>query len=172
MAKTIQKAPEIERELSALERNLERLQDQYSVITRRKADAEMGQMLEDRQQMDRFEALETALVPEVPASGSRKKVAIMGGVASLLAGIALAFVVELANPAIRSAMQMERALGVQPVVAIPTIRTRRDRRRRGLGIVAALAALIAALWGAFALFGDRIPWQTLLGKWMPRLARS
>ena len=60
-------------------------------------------MLEDRQQMERFEVLETALVPEVPASSSRKKLAAMGAVASLIAGLVAGFVAELANPAIRSA---------------------------------------------------------------------
>lgn len=167
---TILEAPEVERELSGLERRLDELQEQYGVITRRKAEAEMGQMLEDRQQMDRFEVLETALVPEVPASGSRKKLAMLGGVGSVIAAIGLAFVVELMNPAIRSAVQMERALGMQPVVAIPVIKTRRERRGRGLGLLAMLASLAAAA-AAFRLLGDRIPWQMLVEKLLPRAAQ-
>ncbi|MBN9886026.1 GumC family protein [Salipiger abyssi] len=168
---TILEAPEVERELSGLERRLDELQEQYGVITRRKAEAEMGQMLEDRQQMDRFEVLETALVPEVPASGSRKKLAVMGGVGSVLAGIGLAFVVELMNPAIRSAVQMERALGIQPVVAIPVIQTRRERRGRGLGLFALLLTLAAAVTAVIRLLGDRIPWQMLMEKLLPRTAQ-
>ncbi|MCR8549100.1 Wzz/FepE/Etk N-terminal domain-containing protein [Salipiger sp. P9] len=168
---TILRAPEVERELNGLERSLSQLQDQYSVITRRKAEAEMGQMLEDRQQMDRFEVLETALVPEVPSSRSRKKVATMGAVASVIAGIAAAFIIELMNPAIRSAAQMERALGMQPVVAIPPIRSRRDRRRKGLGIFASLALLAASVWAVIRFAGDRIPWQALVEKLLPRTAQ-
>ncbi len=76
--------PEVEHQLSTLERELTRLRDQYSVITRRQTEAEMGQLLEDRQQSDRFERLETALVPEDPVSRSRKKIALMGAVASVL----------------------------------------------------------------------------------------
>ena len=144
---TLLQAPEVERELSALERDLDRLKDQYSVITRRKADAEMGQMLEDRQQTDRFEVLETALVPEVSASSGRKKIAIAGAVASMLAGVVIAFVAELLNPAIRSAAQMERALGLQPVVSIPVVAARRDRRSRQLRTVTAVGLLVALMLG-------------------------
>ncbi len=165
-------APEVERELSAMERQLTQLQEQYSVITRRQAEAEMGQALEDRQQMDRFEVLETALVPEYPVSRSRKKTAIMGAVASLIAGIAVAFGAELFNPAIRSAAQMERILGIQPVVAIPEVQSRRDRTRRGLSIFGWFAGLAAMLYAAFRLIGNSIPWSELLGRFLPRLARS
>ncbi|WP_425097880.1 GumC family protein [Tropicibacter sp. S64] len=165
-------APEVERALSGMERELTRLQDQYSVITRRKAEAEMGQALEDRQQMDRFEVLETALVPEHSVTRSRKKTAIMGAVASLIVGIAAAFVAELMNPAIRSAAQMERMLGIQPVVAIPTVTTRHDRTRRGLSVFGWVLGLIAMLYAAARLIGNSIGWGELMGRFLPRLARS
>lgn len=168
----ISDAPEVERELSILERRLTQLQEQYSVITRRKAEAELGQLLEDREQTDRFEVLETALEPEFPVSRSRKKTAIMGGVASVIAGIAVAFVLELMNPAIRSAAQMERALGIQPVVVIPTITTRQDRTRGGLRIFGFIIGAFATGYALFRLLGGRIPWADLIGRVMPRLAQG
>ncbi|MCC1491153.1 Wzz/FepE/Etk N-terminal domain-containing protein [Cognatishimia sp. F0-27] len=165
----IEGAPEVERALSALERQQTQLQEQYTVITRRKAEAQMGQILEDRQQTDRFEILETALVPEAPISRSRKRTAIMGGVASVMAGIAVAFVIELMNPALRSAAQVERALGLQPVVSIPAIKRKRRIGGRGLGIgVALIAGLAAGLWGVLQLAGEKSALGDLLARWLPR----
>lgn len=162
-------APEVERELNRLERELAKLQDQYSVITRRKAEAEMGQLLEDRQATDRFEVLETALVPEFPVSRSRKKLALMGGFASIIAGLAAAFIVELMNPAIRSAAQMERILGVQPVVSIPTVVTRRDRTAGGLKLAAKIAMLFALAAAGARLLSDRLPgFGDVFGRFLPR----
>lgn len=139
-------APDVERRLNALERELEQLQAEFTVIARRKAEAELGQVLEDREQTDRIEVLETALVPDYPVSRSRRSVAITGALLSLVAGFAFAAAVELLNPAIRNTAQMERALGVSPVVAVPHIQTaagRRQEQRMRVGWVALVAALIA-----------------------------
>lgn len=148
-------APEVERTLNNLERQMTQLQEQYSVITRRRAEAELGQMLEDRQQNDRYEVLETALAPEYAVSRSRKKTAVLGAVASVLAGIGAAFAIESMNPPIRSAAQMERALGIRPVVAIPYIAAPSTRTQKGLKIlvwVAALAAIATAIVAAVGAF--------------------
>lgn len=166
----INASPEVERELSTLERRLTQLQEQYSVITRRKAEAEMGQLLEDREQMDRFEVLETALEPEFPVSRSRKKTAVMGGIASVIAGIAAAFLLELMNPAIRSAAQMERALGIQPVVAIPTISTGHDRTRNGLRIFGFVIGAFAMGYALFRFLGGRLPIAEMVSRFLPRFA--
>ena len=165
-------APEVERELNILERRLTQLQEQYSVITRRKSEAELGQLLEDREQTDRFEVLETALEPEFPVSRSRKKTAIMGGIASVIAGIAVAFVMELMNPAIRSAAQMERALGIQPVVSIPAITTRQDRTRSGLHILGFVIGGLATAYALFKLLGAKVPWTDLIGRILPRAVQG
>ncbi|WP_417740698.1 GumC family protein [Salipiger sp.] len=169
---TLLQAPEVERELSALERDLDRLKDQYSVITRRKADAEMGQMLEDRQQTDRFEVLESALVPEVSASSGRKKIVLAGVMASVLAGAALGFALELLNPAIRSAAQLERVLGLQPVVSIPVVEARRDRRSRQLRSVTAVGLVVALMLLLYRVVTEVLPWHGLLDRFLPSLARS
>ncbi|MGP6089425.1 GumC family protein [Antarctobacter jejuensis] len=166
-------APEVERELNRLEREMTKLQEQYEVITRRMAEAELGQMLEDRQATDRFEVLETALPPVYPVSGSRKKIAAVGGIASLMAGIALAFVAEMMNPAIRTAAQMERMLGVQPVVAIPVVASRRDRRIGGLRLLGKLALVFALIASGLRLIWDRVPvLAELSGKLLPRAIRT
>ncbi|MBV2359548.1 chain-length determining protein [Thalassococcus sp. CAU 1522] len=165
------RAPDVERDLGRLQRELTGLQEQYAVVTRRKAEAAMGQLLEDRQQTDRFEVLETALVPEHPVTRSRRQLALMGGVASLLAGLAAAFLIEMMNPAIRNAAQMERVLGIQPVVSIPRITTTRDKRRHSALVIGTVLAGLAVLWGAARFAGDRLPFTELLARLLPGLTR-
>ena len=135
----IRQSPQVERTLGTLERERARLQEQYSVITRRKAEAEMGQMLENRAESDRFEILETALVPDFSVSRSRKRTAMLGAFGSLLLALGVAFAFELRNPAIRNPAQLERLMGVQPVVSIPVYRNpsrhSRTPHRMGRGTV-------------------------------------
>lgn len=169
----IEGAPEVERALNQLERQMTSLREQYEVITRRKAEAELGQMLEDRQATDRFEVLETALPPQYAVSGSRKKIAMVGGVASVLAGLGLAFMIELMNPVIRNPAQMARTLGVQPVVAIPMVVSRRDRRIGGLKILSKIAGFIALLAVGLRLIWERVPiLGELAERFLPRLMRG
>ncbi|WP_146588230.1 chain-length determining protein [Puniceibacterium confluentis] len=168
MDATIAAGPEVERELSTMERELTRLRDQYSVITRRQAEAEMGQLLEDRQQSDRFEVLETALVPEFPVSRSRKKTALMGAVASVLVAIAAGFVAELLNPAIRTAAQMERMLGIQPVVSIPYVQSRRERGRLRALWLTGILALLAGLYAAVKYGASLVPHLGMFDRFLPR----
>ena len=135
-------APEIERELNVLERELKRKQDQFTVVTTRKAEAEVGQLLQERQQGSRFEVLETAILPEAPISRSRKQIAMMGGVGSIMAAVVAAVLLELLNPAIRTPSQMERALGMTPVVSVPRVSVRRERIRRRMLQVGGIAAVL------------------------------
>ncbi|WP_425071652.1 GumC family protein [Sagittula sp. S175] len=164
----IASAPGVERELTRLEREMDKLKDQYSVITRSKAEAEMGQALQDQQAGGRFEVLETALVPENPMSSSRKKIAGVGAFGSLLLALAVAAVVEMMNPAIRNPAQMERLLGIQPVVSIPVVATGRDRAVGGTKWLGKALALFAMLAGLVAWLGKASGLGSLLGNVLPR----
>ncbi len=148
-------APEVERALSGLSRELEQLQQQLGVITRRRAEAEMEAMLESSQVSERFEVLETALVPEYPVSPSRRKITAAGTLAFLALGLGLALLLEMLKPAIRTASQLEAELGVVPVVTIPDLGRRGHRRRPGAGhgrggglgwLLAAIAVLATGIW--------------------------
>ncbi|MGB7318939.1 MAG: chain-length determining protein [Planktotalea sp.] len=138
-------APEIERELGALSRRLRQLQDQYSVITTGRAEAEMGQLLETADQSERFVVLETALVPEYAVSPSRKKIAMLGFIGSGFLACLAALALEMMNPAIRTSAQLERQLGLQPVVSIPYVSSTWEQRRRKLTWIAGFVALILSL---------------------------
>ncbi|ETX27785.1 Wzz/FepE/Etk N-terminal domain-containing protein [Roseivivax isoporae] len=166
------RAPDVERDLGALERDLTQLQERYAVITRRKADAEMGQILQDREQADRFEVLETALVPETSISRSKKKVALAGGVASVLLAVGVAFLAEVMNPAIRTAAQLERQLGITPVAAIPPVRSRRGNGRRKLIWLGGLAGLALLGWAAFRTFGGALLDAGIFDRLLPRRVES
>jgi hypothetical protein len=74
--------------------------------------------------------LEEAQAPEAAITRGRKITAMMGAAAALIAGIALAFVLDFLNPVVRSAKQMERETGLRPVVSIPVINNPRKRSLR------------------------------------------
>ncbi|HSF64004.1 MAG TPA: Wzz/FepE/Etk N-terminal domain-containing protein [Paracoccaceae bacterium] len=131
IAAAMARVPEVERALAAFQRQLDQLQGQYDVVTRRLAEADTARKLEERQQAERFALLERAVVPEQPVSGGRRTLAAAGALASLMLALGLAFVVDHLRPVIRTAAQMERMLDLRPVVAIPEMAARPPRRRSG-----------------------------------------
>jgi uncharacterized protein involved in exopolysaccharide biosynthesis len=164
LEETIRRTPDIEVTLNALERRLADLQDQLSAIVLKRAEAETGEKLEVNQQAERFELVESALMPERPVSPNRKKIAIMGSAASLAVAFGFAFLLELLRPAIRTTGQMQRQLDLRPVVAIPHIRTRGERRWRVGRAVLILALIGGGLPAALFLVDQHVMPLELIGQ--------
>ncbi|MFU8776627.1 MAG: Wzz/FepE/Etk N-terminal domain-containing protein [Roseovarius sp.] len=156
-------APRVERELGVLTRDLTQLQTQLATITTSRVEAEMASVLESRQQQERFEILETAIPPEFPVSASRKKLAIIGAVASLVLGVALVITLETLNPAIRTSAQLESELQITPVVTIPVVHLRHERRRRALRIAGTVLTILLVVPVLVRLAQDRLMPLRLLG---------
>ena len=121
-------SPEVERVLSGYERQLDQLQSQYEAATGRMAQAEIDARLAEMQQAERFTLLERAIIPEGPIGGGNKKLVVAGALASLMAGLAIAFVLDMLHPVIRTSAQMERELNLRPVVAIPEVQPDKHAR--------------------------------------------
>ena len=119
--------PEVERVLNGYDRRLKQLQDQYDVVTQRMAESQTTQRLAERQQAERFTLLERAIIPEHPLGNGGKKIAAAGSLVSLLGALILAFLLDLAKPVVRTAAQMQRQLGLLPVVCIPEMREPKGR---------------------------------------------
>ena len=150
----IASAPEVERQSNILDRQLDQLKEQHTVLTRGATEAEMGQILTSQDQFERIEVLENALVPENPVSGSRKKKVALGTALSLMLGMAAAFLLEVMNPVIRTPAQLERELNVKAVIAIPKLTSKVERRRKKLIWVAVLLALLALIWAGAGMLKD------------------
>jgi uncharacterized protein involved in exopolysaccharide biosynthesis len=159
--------PGVERELGAMTRKLTQHEAELEVVTARRTEAAMTQLLESQDQTSRLVVLEHALPPEFPSSRSRKKIAMAGAVASVMMAFGVALALELMSQGIRSAAQMRRELGIDPVVVIPRLT---PRRRGGGGISRWLAALLAALGAAAAAIWAITRWGLIdrIGALLPR----
>lgn len=117
----LSQGPEIDRQIAEAERRLAQLGGQLDVATRRLAESSTAMEVEQRQQGETFALLEPAVEPEHPVGRSRRQLAAVGAVASMIAGIGLAFMLDLIRPVIRSSAQMERELDLTPLAVIPTL---------------------------------------------------
>jgi tyrosine-protein kinase Etk/Wzc len=140
---------EVDRALSTYDRQMRQMQDQYTVVSQRLAEAQTNQRLAERQQTGRFSLLERAITPEYPTRSGGKKMAIAGAIGSLGLGLVLAFLLDLARPVIRNSAQLERELNLRPIVAIPTV-AQNSRLKKGRK---AIASLIESELGRLPSFG-------------------
>ncbi len=161
----IARSPDVARDLGVLERRLDALQEQYSSIVQQRADAEFEQVMEVQDQSERLEVLEQAVPPEYSFSRSRKSVATLGALFSAIVALGIGYLLEMFNPAIRSAAQLERQLGIKPVIAVPVIQSRRSGigrwGRRG-ALFAVVVAVIGVLAAGLARMVDPGLWARLL----------
>ena len=149
------------------------LQGELEVITASRAEAAMNQLLDSRNQAERFEVLETAIAPEFAVSASRRKIALAGGVIVTLLALGVALAIEILDGRLRSPAQLERELGVTPVIAIPNLRSRRELQRGRLmwigGIVAVVVVIAGLVRGLWRVIARNLPvLQSRLAHALPR----
>ncbi|MFD0858030.1 GumC domain-containing protein [Roseovarius aquimarinus] len=127
---SIADTPETAAQLEDYARRITARQEAVEAATARRKEAEVAYQLETQRQAERLTVLEPAALPDYPYTRSRKALAVLGAFASLVVAIGAAFLMDLRHPVIRSAAQMEHALGLRPVVSIPQMRP--PRRKRSL----------------------------------------
>lgn len=128
LSASIETRPEVERTLADFERRLTQLRDQLDVIASRRSEAAVGFSLETAARGERFITLEEAQLPDYPVTMSRKARVVLGVGASGFLALALAFLMELRRPVIRTARQMQRETGLLPVVSIPETSPAKERK--------------------------------------------
>lgn len=128
LSESLEGTPEMELQLAQYDRQMEDLREQLQNLTTRRKEAEISYQLETQRQSERLTVLEPAPLPDYPFTRSRKTLVIMGALASLIGGVVVAFLLDLRHPVIRSAAQMERELGLRPVISIPQAQIKRPAR--------------------------------------------
>lgn len=121
LMQSLETSPEVQRQLGVYDREVGQLREQLSVVTTRRAEAEVGLRLETERKAERLVVLEPAALPDYPITPSRTRTVILGTFASMILGMVLAFVLELRHPVIRTAQQMEREIGIAPVITLPNV---------------------------------------------------
>ncbi|ASY65972.1 exopolysaccharide transport protein, putative (plasmid) [Sinorhizobium sojae CCBAU 05684] len=152
---SIDATPASETVLNSLERNRANLQMQYNTAIARRAEALIGQQIENRSDGGRFSVLERATPPEAPESPKRRRIALMGALGGL--GLAVAFValLEFLNGTIRRPLELERMLGHKPVATIPYITTADEIRfpvKRALAVLLSTAAIPILLIAVYLFY--------------------
>lgn len=122
-------APAVEQALSGYERQLGLLQDKYDAAVNQLSTAQTDVQLAVSNKTERFALLERANTPEDSIGASRRKVAVMGTLLSLIAAMGLCFVYEQIFPIVRTAEQLERQLQIRPIVSIPDLAAAAARPR-------------------------------------------
>ncbi len=120
---------EVERVISSYDRQRSQLQEQYTLVSARMAEAETAQDLASRQQTERFSMLEQAVPPVYPENSGARKIALAGLIASCGAACIIAFLLELRKPVLRTSSRLERELDIKPLMAIPSAPLERKARK-------------------------------------------
>ena len=137
--------PEIEREYRELTRDYDNAQTRYREVKAKQMQAEVAVELEKDRKAERFTLGEEANLPEKPFKPDRPRIVLVGLVASLGAGLGLAWLRELFDRSVKGPWELGRIAPVPVLTPIPYIETvgERERNRRRRWIVGCLVALAA-----------------------------
>jgi uncharacterized protein involved in exopolysaccharide biosynthesis len=122
-------APSIEREYSALLRDLQGAQVKYQEVRQKQMAAQLAQNLEAEQKGERFTLIEPPLVPEQPASPNRVLILVLGLLLSFAGAIGGALLVESVDGRVGGMTDVAALVGVAPLASVPWIELEEDRTR-------------------------------------------
>jgi polysaccharide chain length determinant protein (PEP-CTERM system associated) len=147
-------APQIERQLTALQREQEAAQARYNDLRTQLSSAQVVENLEDNQQVERFTLLEPPLIPEYPVS-SRRKIALAGMVVAAGAALGMALLLEVLFSRVWGANALTAAINQRPLAVIPYITNSVDAKFNAMWrkrlvwmglVIVSLLLLVVHLW--------------------------
>ncbi|MEW6730919.1 MAG: Wzz/FepE/Etk N-terminal domain-containing protein [Acidobacteriota bacterium] len=113
--------PTMEPELSRLTLDYNSAKENYDAISNEMVSAQMAQELERKQKSMLFRILDPAKQPEKPYKPNRRRMALLGLMVGLAAGLGLAFYRELSDESLHTKRDAEMALGTEVLAVIPKV---------------------------------------------------
>ncbi len=161
------RTPRVAEELGVLEREYRHLFESYQDFSNRKLEATVSAQLERRQLGEPFRVLEHAFPAPAPSSPDRLMIVALGAFFAAVLAVAMGVLLEVGDASMHSARQLQSALNIPVLAAIPTISLASDRataRRRWLGQVLAMGGLIA-----FVMVGSAANYLWVNGRFGPSI---
>jgi uncharacterized protein involved in exopolysaccharide biosynthesis len=143
--------PQVEREYANLTRDLTIAREKYEQLLNRQMDAEVSEAAIVGGRADEFRLIQAPMTPSVPGKPQRLAILLVGLVAAVVLGLTATVAAEALDPKVRGARDVRELLSVSPLVAIPTIRNSRSRRRSAWRFAAATASAVIGVWVAFSV---------------------
>ena len=141
--------PMVERDYTAMVRDLDSAQIEYRQARQKQMAAETAENLETERKGERFTLIEPPFTPQEPASPNRPLILIFGLMFALSAGFGTVAVLESMDASVRGPHDLRTLLTSPPLATIPIMLTDFDRtrlRRQRVGaLVGGVASLIMAL---------------------------
>jgi uncharacterized protein involved in exopolysaccharide biosynthesis len=126
----IAKTPAVERDYTAMARELDGAQLKYQEVRHKQMEAQLAENLESERKGERFTLIEPPLVPQEPASPNRLIIIVLGAIFSIAAGIGAAVLLEKLDDSIRGRRDIEALLSIAPLAVLPWIETNAERASR------------------------------------------
>jgi polysaccharide chain length determinant protein (PEP-CTERM system associated) len=148
----LQQAPLLESRLSELMRDYTNLKATYEGLMKKAEDAKLSANIEQRQVGEQFRIGDPATRPERPRSPDRLRLNLVGSLAGLCLGLALAALLEYRDTSLRTEDDVLVALTLPVVALVPKLWTdseiRKARQRR---LLVASCVVVTFMFSAVAL---------------------
>ncbi len=160
--------PQVEREYLELSRDYESTAAKYREIKQKLINARLGESLEKSSRGgERFSLIEPAWLPYAPYSPNRLAIAFAGIVFSLAGGLGAAALAEGLDQTVRGSKTVTELLQDPPLVVVPYIENRQDRRQRVVRWALVGGVIVAAMVGGaglvhFEVVPLELVWSNLL----------
>jgi polysaccharide chain length determinant protein (PEP-CTERM system associated) len=139
----VEAVPTRETEMTELMRDYQTLQQMYTSLLAKKEDSNIAANLERRQIGEQFKVLDPARPAERPFSPDRMRLNVMGALAGLFAGVALAALLEYRDSSMRTEEDVIKTLSLPVLAVIPVMESPQEQlqKRRRLIFAGAAGAL-------------------------------
>jgi polysaccharide chain length determinant protein (PEP-CTERM system associated) len=124
----VENTPKREQELTVLTRDYEITRQNYQSLLNKKLEAQLAEDLERRQKGEQFRILDPANLPQKPFKPNRKKLALIGIMLGLGAGLGLAFFQEYLDHSFWEVEDLKEYTQLPVLAVVPTINFPADKK--------------------------------------------
>jgi polysaccharide biosynthesis transport protein len=150
---SLERTPSVEREYLQLARNYELAQENFREVQGKLTEASLARSLVAEEQGERFTMIREPGLPSSAEFPNRLGIILLGTVLGAALGFGAAMLVELSDPMVRGASDLQALTGHTMLVAVPNLLNRAEQRSRRFryAVVAAAFGVALVMVGAAVL---------------------